>query len=108
MDIVSSAHMLIYTRHRDLIARGLADDTTRALLDESVRIAVERAPAVFLSAREVALDHAAQRLLDPASDAVSGIERAIMQAEQALDDLLRRQRQIADELTARGERKRKR
>lgn len=103
MDIVSTAHAIIYTPHRDLVARGLEDDVTGELLEESVRIALQQAPEIVRSAREVALDQAVHRLLDPASGAEARVAQAITRAEDAFADVLRRQQEIADELGGRGD-----
>lgn len=100
METVASAHTIIYARHRRLVERGLVDETTSALLRESVAIALERAPELARGARELALDQAARRLLDPTASDDDGltVTRAIAQAAEQLLGLLRRQQQIAYEL----------
>jgi len=51
IDIVNEAHFSIYTEHRALVDRELANETTRALLDESRRIALDDAPAIVRRVR---------------------------------------------------------
>ncbi len=100
MEIITRAHAVIYTRHRRLIELGLADEKTRRLLDESVRIVLEDAPEAARKPRLLALEQAARQLLDPAASAErTDVEQAIVDAEARLRAALRRQQQIADELT---------
>ena len=104
MEIITRAHAVIYTRHRRLVELGLADEKTRRLLDESVRIVLEDAPEVARRPRSLAFEQATQQLLDPAaSPDATEAEQAIVHAEERLSALLRRQQKIADELTPRGE-----
>jgi len=102
MDIVAEAHFRIYALHRELVGRGLADQETRDLLDESRRIALDEAPAILRGAREAALERGARRLLDPSATAHDRVgEREIAGAEDALDALLQRLERIARELDKR-------
>lgn len=100
MEITTCAHAVIYTRHRRLVGLGLADEKTRRLLDESVRIVLENAPEAARKPRLLALEQAARQRLDPAASADrTDVEQAIVDAEARLRAVLRRQQQIADELT---------
>lgn len=105
MEIITRAHAVIYAEHRRLVDLDLADETTRELLDESVRIVFERAPEAAREARSVAHEQAMQQLLDPASGPGDppALERATGRAEDLLQSLLRRQEEIARELRARSE-----
>lgn len=99
MATITRGHVAIFELHRWLVERGLADQGTRALLDESVQIATDQAPTAARDTRQAVFDDALHRLLDPAASPVTpGAARTVERAEDRLRSFARRQQVIAVEL----------
>ena len=102
LEIITRAHLLIFSAHRRLVELGLSHDETAELLSESTEIALERAPEAVRAARAAAQDQALRLLLDPQSPAdEAGLAELIGAAESTLTGLLQRQQQIVKDLRAR-------
>lgn len=100
VEIIGIAHAAIFTQHRVLIDLGRDDETSRALLDESVRIVFTDAPNATNRVRALAERRGEQQLLDPrgAEATRALLAAAIEKAEHQLADLLARQEELAADL----------
>lgn len=105
LGVVSRAHVAIFRLHQTLVELGVADDGSRALLDESVQIALRSAPATLRGARHALFDEAIEQLLQPSAAELSEAAQVLIsETERTLRVLVRRQEQIADELRKRIDR----
>lgn len=104
VETISAAHLAIFRRHRRVVDAGRADAEIRALLDESAAAALTLAPDAIRHARDLAYELTINELLGPVSDETwEALRDAVERAEAGLRELLRRQQQIADLLSARLE-----
>lgn len=105
MELITEAHAQNFNRHRVLVDAGRDDASTRELLRESARIAVQDAPAAARDIRAIALDQSLAKLLDPTDVAAeAAVHEAIAAAESALSEMLRTELAMAAELASLHER----